>query len=415
MAEPRVLFVTTSYPSSPVDRAGPFIHCLARALVREGVPVSVLAPAHGTSRGRSSMEGVAIHRYSFLPARRQNLAMGFGGIPAAVGKSPLRLLQLPLMLATAAALAVRAAASHDILHAHWLPNLLPLAPAALLRNRPRVVTLWGTDVAWYESSSKLRPAFRALLRGADGVAAINDHMVDLFADKLGPKGEMRLIPSGVDTDLFRPRDKSAQRTRFAIDERAFAIAFVGSLIPRKGADLAIEAIAAVPAKGSAPQLLLVGEGPERTRLEQLAVERGVEKRVRFLGERSIAEVGEILSACDAFVLPSHYEGRPNVVLEAQASGLAVIGSDIPGCRDLIEEGESGLLFPAGDAAALAEKFTSLAEDAALCRRLGGNAARAIRDGGLTWDACARRYAELYRDLLAARVRNRVPLPSREAR
>src|SRR6185295_15675863 len=140
MTEPRVLFVTTSYPCSPVDRAGPFVHALARALVRRGVPVRVLAPAFGEARGLQQMDGVDVYRFQFLPARWQTLTMGFGGVPAALKRAPWRLLQLPLMLATAASLGLRAAAESDVLHAHWLPNLLPLAPAGRLRRRPRIVT-----------------------------------------------------------------------------------------------------------------------------------------------------------------------------------------------------------------------------------------------------------------------------------
>ena len=105
-----------------------------------------------------------------------------------------------------------------------------------------------------------------------------------------------------------------------------------------------------------------------------------------------------MSAADIFVLPSRYEGRPNVVLEAQASGLAVVASDIPGCRDLIEPGETGLLTPPGNSAALAEVFAALAADASLRARLGDNARAAIRDGGFTWEACARRYTDFYRDM-----------------
>jgi len=398
MAAPRVLFVTTSYPCSPVDRAGPFVHSLARALVRCGIEVEVLAPAFGDARGRTMIDGVAVHRFQFLPARWQTLTMGFGGVPAALKRAPWRLLQLPLMLAVAAAKAIGAAGHADVLHAHWLPNLLPLIPAGRLRRRPRLVTLWGTDVEWFERSPSLQPAFRALLRGADGVVAINEHMRELFGN--GDDAALRLIPSGVDTDLFHPRERTPLRTRLGVSDVELAIVFVGSLIPRKGADLAIEALARM---SSTAKLLLVGEGPEHGRLADLTRRVGVEAQVAFLGSRSLAEVAEIMAAADAFVLPSHYEGRPNVVLEAQASGLAVVASDIPGCRDLVEHGETGLLSAAGDAPALAQAFDQLAKDRSLRHRLGTHAVTSIRDGGLTWDACARRYADFYADLIGARA------------
>ncbi|MBI3388578.1 MAG: glycosyltransferase family 4 protein [Deltaproteobacteria bacterium] len=397
MTAPRALFYSTSYPSTPVDRAGPFVHALARALVRSGVSVRVLAPAWGSARGVSEMEGVTIHRFQFLPARWQTLTMGFGGVPVALRRAPWRLLQLPLLLVAAAALSVQAARDADVLHAHWLPNLLPLAPAAWLRHRPRVVTLWGTDVQWFERSPALRPALGAVLRGADSVVAINDHMRTLFAPRVVSVERIALIPSGVDTDLFRPRDRAPLRTRVGLSDDAVVVVLVGSLIPRKGVDVALKALANIP--DERVTAVVIGEGSERGVLEELAAQLGLTRRVRFAGECSLAEVAGWMSAADAFLLPSHYEGRPNVVLEAQASGLAVIASDIPGCRDLIEHGETGLLVPAGDVPALAAALTSVAGDAALRTRLGTRARAAIHDRGYTWDACARRYRDLYLDLL----------------
>jgi hypothetical protein len=120
MPTPRVVFVTTSYPSSPVDRAAPFVHALARALVRVGVAVTAIAPAFGDAAGRVDMDGVDVRRFRFLPARWQTLSMGFGGVPAAAAKAPWRLLQLPLMLAAASAAVLHRAGTADLLHAHWL-------------------------------------------------------------------------------------------------------------------------------------------------------------------------------------------------------------------------------------------------------------------------------------------------------
>ena len=274
MRAPRIVFVTTSYPSSPVDRAAPFVHALARALVRAGVAVTAVAPAFGDAAGRVEMDGVEVRRFRFLPARWQTLTMGFGGVPAALSKAPWRLLQLPLMLAAASAATLRRAGEADLLHAHWLPNLLPLVPAARLRRKPRLVTLWGSDVEWYERSPRLRPAFRALLRGADGIVAVNEHMRDLFEPVRRRDADLRLIPSGVDVDLFRPRDKTALRARLGLDEDALYIVSVGSLIPRKGADLAIRALAHQCGHGQQPP------APAHRRRTRTPPPRGPRRRAR---------------------------------------------------------------------------------------------------------------------------------------
>jgi glycosyltransferase involved in cell wall biosynthesis len=213
-----------------------------------------------------------------------------------------------------------------------------------------------------------------------------------------PDAELRLIPSGVDVDRFHPRDKTALRAELGLDEHALFIVSVASLIARKGVDVAIRALADPSTTARNIHLLLIGAGPERSRLGALAADLGVSERVHFRGEQTVTRVADYMAAADIFVLPSHYEGRSNVVLEAQASGLPVVASDIPGCRDLIESGETGLLAPRGNSAALAKAFAALAADAHLRARLGGNARAAIHDRGLTWKACARRYADFYREL-----------------
>jgi glycosyltransferase involved in cell wall biosynthesis len=363
--------------------------------------VRVLAPAWGTARGATEVDGVEVYRFQFLPPRWQTLTMEFGGVPATLRRAPWRLLQLPAMLAAATALSIRMAGEVDVLHAHWLPNLLPLAPAAWSRRRAvRLVTLWGSDVEWFERARWLRPAFRAVLHGADGVVAINDHMQALFSDSGRTRDRLRLIPSGVDTDLFRPRDRTQLRLQLKLPTEAVVGLFVGSLIPRKGVDIALDAFARVNAQRAL--LVVVGEGSERPALAALAHERGVTDRVRFVGASSLAEVADWMSAADIFLLPSRYEGRPNVILEAQASGLAIIASDIPGCRDLIEAGITGLLTPTDDVATLADSLSTLVGDVTLRAKLGRNARDAIRQRGYSWDACAEKYRQFYQDLISNR-------------
>lgn len=393
MIPPRVVFFTTSYPCAPGDRIGPFVHALARSLRRLGTPVRVLAPATATARGVSILEGVEVERFRFLPARWSTLTAGFGGVPVALRRAPWRLLAVPPMLAAGAMASVRAARAADVLHAHWLPNLIPLAPAARLRHRPRVVTLWGSDVEWFERSTWLRRMFERVLRGADAVVAINEQMRALFAPIVGP-ARLHVIASGVDTELFHPRERAALRRRLQLALDDVVAVFAGSLIPRKGVDVAIDALSC--SRRQAPFLVIVGEGPERAVLAQRAQQQGVAQRVRFVGEASVAEVAEWMAAADVFVLPSRYEGRPNVVLEAQATGLAVVASDIPGCRDLIEPGETGLLTRPGDPTALGDVLAMLVDDPALRVRLGNRARAAISDRRVTWEACAARYQEIYR-------------------
>jgi glycosyltransferase involved in cell wall biosynthesis len=155
-----------------------------------------------------------------------------------------------------------------------------------------------------------------------------------------------------------------------------AVVFAGRLSPEKGADTLIDAVGRLPAV----RLDIAGEGPDRRRLEGVA--RGVaDGRVRFLGRLEGDEVEALISDALAVVLPSRwYENQPMIVLEAFARGVPVVASDIGGTPELVRHGTDGLLFPPGDAAALADALRVLLDDPARARAMGKAAReRALED------------------------------------
>src|SRR5262249_36402224 len=143
-------------------------------------------------------------------------------------------------------------------------------------------------------------------------------------------------------------------------------------------------------------LVLVGDGPDRAALEAQAVALGIEERVHFTG--AVADPAEYLRAADAFVLPSVAEGMSNSLLEAMATGLPCLASDIGGNTDLIESERTGLLVPPSDWNAWRGALTRVVEDRHLARRLG-DAARARIDAEFSLTVVVDRYLALYRRLL----------------
>jgi glycosyltransferase involved in cell wall biosynthesis len=138
-------------------------------------------------------------------------------------------------------------------------------------------------------------------------------------------------------------------------------------------------------------VLVVGEGPERDRLEDIARRRGL-RCVRFLGARP--DIPQLLAASDLFVLPSLWEGLPMALLEGMAAGLPVIATDVAGSRQVVVNGESGLLVPPGDPTALASAMTGLLADDAERTRLG-RAARQRVESEFSAARQAARHAEAY--------------------
>jgi glycosyltransferase involved in cell wall biosynthesis len=195
------------------------------------------------------------------------------------------------------------------------------------------------------------------------------------------------LPNGVGNEFFSiEREYSAPGTRFRFIT-------TGSLIPRKSLETALNALA--KAGLDQAELVVIGGGPERSHLEELARALNLGSRIRFLGEIPPEQVSGELAAADAFVFTSTSEGRPNAVLEAMAAGLPIAASRIDGVAELITDRLNGLLFETGNTDALAACLTRLASDPDLRRRLGSAARQSLIDQDLTWDRAATQYLQVY--------------------
>ena len=190
---------------------------------------------------------------------------------------------------------------------------------------------------------------------AEVVVRAGDRIV-VNAELLRPTGRAcqrtDVIPSGVDTDRFRPSaDRIAAKARLGVDVGRPLIGTVGRLEPRKGTATLIAALATLRAGGRDASLVVVGDGPLRSELVATAARLGLASHVQMLGDR--ADIEEILAAVDVFVLPSRTEGMSNALLEAMAMALPVVATAVGGTPEVIAEGRSGLLVPSDDPSAMA--------------------------------------------------------------
>jgi glycosyltransferase involved in cell wall biosynthesis len=169
---------------------------------------------------------------------------------------------------------------------------------------------------------------------------------------------------------------------------------VANLIAYKGHVDLLEALAML---ADPPTVHLVGDGPERARLEGMAAELGLRDVVRFEGRQRGAR--DLFGHMQFAILASHEEGMPNAVLEAMAHGVPVIATAVGGVPELIEHNVNGLLVPSHNPAALASAIGQIAGDADLRSRLGRHAQRRALD--LSWERCVTSYEALYSGLLAS--------------
>ncbi len=198
-----------------------------------------------------------------------------------------------------------------------------------------------------------------------------------------PEHKIAVVPNGLDVGRFTTR-----RVRRPLRR----VVMVANLRPEKGHDVLIDAASHVLARFPEARFQLIGAGREHQRLVALAEACGVSQAISFLGHSET--IPEQLAAADVFVLPSRSEALPNAVLEAMAGGLPVVASAVGGILEVIEEGKTGLLVPAGDARALADAVSRLMSDSALATRLGA-AARAYVEERYSFDRMVAAFENIY--------------------
>jgi glycosyltransferase involved in cell wall biosynthesis len=242
---------------------------------------------------------------------------------------------------------------------------------------------------------------RALCRNADAIIANSARAAARLESELGGKRKVLMVPNGVEAPAALDDERRAEvRAALPIPRRdAVVVLFVGRLAAQKNIPLLFEALTRLDA-ASRPVLLLAGSGPLRAELEAKAAESGLAADAVFIGDRS--DIGDVMQATDLVVLPSHDEGMSNVVLEAMAAGCAVVASDVGGNPEVIVDGESGLLFAAGDAAALTERLRSLVLDERRRAAIGRKARERIANN-YSIPALIERTSAIYRRVLDARA------------
>lgn len=285
----------------------------------------------------------------------------------------------------------RLARDVDLLHANWTATGAIAGLAGMLAATPAVTTLRGSDVERLQRSPIERMLLRVCARTNARLVCVSDAIAEQVATILpGARDKISVIPNGVDDRFLQIRREPGES-----GGRRLSLLMVGSLIPRKAPRLAVEALRQLAGRSNA-KLLVVGDGPERASLVGMVETFGLRDRVGFEGQLPPEQIPELLSRCNALVLTSRFEGRPNVVLEAMAAGLPVLATRIPGVTEIVEDEVTGLLFEPDDAGALAECILRLERDPELGMRLGAAGRRFILEHGLLWERTARRYIDVYR-------------------
>jgi glycosyltransferase involved in cell wall biosynthesis len=388
----RILHVVTAFPRQKGDPIAPWLVELLLRLRARGHEIDVLASSY-RGLGDQNHDGIRVHRFRYFPARWERLTHEETA-PDRMRRSPLYAI-MPLFFVAAGmrrAWALARQHRYDVVHVHWpMPMALVGWAARRAHRMPMVTTFYGIELRWVQSGL---PFLRWLVRWAARTSAQAVAISSYTARELRKFTDIPIEVIPYTAELPPPAASGASRG----NDRT--ILFVGRLIERKGVQHLIRALGAVREQ-TAARLVVIGEGPERRRLETLAREAGVAEHVDFRGRVSDEELRRAYATADVFVLPSVLDARQDteglgvVLLEAMNYSVPVIASDIGGITDIVQHDRTGLLVPPGDDAALATALARMLTDAALSRTLGAAGQRRLRDA-FSWERIVEQWEEVYR-------------------
>jgi N-acetyl-alpha-D-glucosaminyl L-malate synthase BshA len=260
----------------------------------------------------------------------------------------------------------------DLLHVHYA---IPHSVSALLarqmlaargRRLPFVTTLHGTDITLVGLDRSYLPITRYAIQESDGVTAISNYLREKTIADFNVTRPIETITNFVNCDVYTPftdavqREKACERRHFAAPDEPILM-HLSNFRPVKRVTDVVKVFANVARELSA-QLVLVGDGPDRSSAEWLAHDLGIHSRVHFLGKQD--RVNELLALADLFLMPSEMESFGLAALEAMACKVPTIATRVGGVPELIDDGVTGLLYPVGDVEAMAAGALGLLNDPA---------------------------------------------------
>jgi len=280
----------------------------------------------------------------------------------------------------------------DIIHAQNLDMGIGGVLAKFFLKTPYVAYGRGTDV--YSPWIFKNAISKIIIKNAGAVITLTEDMKKEMTKIY--KRDISVIPNGLDIKKFNNLSKENIRRVMNISNDEKIIIFVGRLHPVKGVEYLIEAMEHIRQNDVKTKLIIVGDGTERERLEKLVKKFDLTKNVLFVGRISNEDIPKYMTLSDVLVLPSLKEGFPNILLEAMASGLPVIATNIGGISEIIKNGENGFLVEPKNSKAIAEKILSLFENNELCKIIIEKNQEDVKK--YNWEDIAEKLEEKYRAL-----------------
>lgn len=382
--------ITSAYPEYEDDPHGIFVHRLMNEIAKQGHDVHVLAPYTG-GKINYSLQGVNVERFHYFYPKRFQKLCGRSGMIDNVKEGFLVKFQVFtfIIFNTINSWKFR---DKDLIHVQWaIPNGLGALILKKIFGIPFINTVFGEEI-YLSKKFHLIPILKYLIEKSEKSITISKATLKACLDVGFQEEKLEIVPFGVDVNFFR-------NINVAKEKNNFQILSVGYLIERKGFEYLIKSMKFIIEDTNA-KLKILGSGPLEEKLNSLIKELKLEEVVDIVKNVSDEDLLKLYNTSDIFVLPSIVDSQGNteglgvVLLEAMACGLPVIGSNVGGIPDIIENMETGLLVPQKNEHELYKSIINLISDKNLRKKLAENGYLKVKEN-FSWEKISEKYIKIY--------------------
>jgi len=401
MEQKNVLVTTTTFPRWENDTTPSFVYELSQRLSGK-YKIIVLAPHCKGAKKIENIGNLKVIRFIyFKPERLQKLCYG-GGIIPNMRASYLAAIQMPLLIIFEflRSYLIIKKEKIEIIHAHWI---LPQGFIGILLKKifklPILVTIHGSDLFPLKNRF-FKSMQRFVIKNANFVTvnspAARDELIKRFPEY---SHKIKTIPMGIDTNLFNRRNLR-KPSRYSKNK---LLLFVGRLSDQKGLQYLIDSLQEVIRHYPNVKLLIIGEGAYKKFLIDKSISKSVELNIEFLGPLSHKDISYYYNIADIFVMPSlsnetGTESLGLALLEAMASGCAVIGTNVGGIPYIVKNGRNGVLIQQKNSYELSKAIITLLNDPKKSKKIGNNAAEFVKDN-YSWQKISNNFIKVYQGIL----------------
>lgn len=390
----KICIVPTMFPKYKGDYYGSFVFDDARMLVKKGFEVHVVTQHNPGIPYKEVMDGIYVHRFKWMEPKEFRALVHFKGL--------LDSLRLITYISSLFFNLIRIIRKNDIdvLHAHSvIPTGFITVIVAKIMQKNVFITAHGMDITNFEDNSFFKRIIKFSLNNSSKSIAVSKNLAKKMISFGVDEKKIIVLRNGVDTNRFKPLHNPKIRLKYNIEDNDILILFVGYLDTFKGIFELIESFNKIKTDENNIILMIIGTGPLKHEIEKRIRELGLSKQVTFTGQVSPSEMHEYYQSADIFVLPSHNDagGPPIVFIEAMACGLPVIGTNVGGIPEGIDECVNGFIVPPKNAIELAEKLETLVKDENLRSDFGNNSLKKINENSMKLNKKALKLINLYKN------------------